>query len=293
MDVVASNPWPRRLFAGAAVVVPLIVLGSYFQQALYPAPRVPVPSPPPPPLEEVVLRLADGGTAVGWVDESAAAPGRPIVLFFHGNGENLETMRMVGLFEDVRRLGAPVLAVDYPGYGRSPGRPSEEGLMATGEAALTWAAARWPDRPIVACGWSLGAAVAVPLAAREEGPGGRVAGLAALSPWTSLGEVARVHVPFGIAGLLLRERYDSLEAAARVRVPALVVHGRYDTIIPFDHGRRLAAALPQETTRFVPVESGHNDLFAQDVVWRELGAFVDRVAAGTGAGVESRRDGMK
>jgi pimeloyl-ACP methyl ester carboxylesterase len=119
-----------------------------------------------------------------------------------------------------------------------------------------------------------------------------VAGLAALSPWTTLAEVARAHVPFGLSGLFLRERYDSLAAAGRVRVPALVVHGRYDTIIPFDHGRRLAAALPPETTRFVAVESGHNDLFAQEVVWRELEAFVDRVAVDRGSPpeAESRRD---
>jgi pimeloyl-ACP methyl ester carboxylesterase len=64
-------------------------------------------------------------------------------------------------------------------------------------------------------------------------------------------------------------------AAARIRLPALVIHGRDDTIIPFRLGERFAAALPTASTRFVAVPGvGHNDLLAQPVVWRELERFL-------------------
>lgn len=260
----------------AVLVLPAAVwmLDSFAQQAIYPAPRVPVPSPPPELYEEVSLRLSSGVEVVGWAwAPAAAAPERPAVLFLHGNGENLETMRQGGLFDELRLLDVPFLALDYPGYGRSGGRASEAGLIEAGGAAMAWLAARHPQRRRVACGWSLGAAVAVALAAD---PDQGVDGLIALSPWSTLLEVANHHLPW-IAGLLLRERYDSVAAAGRIRMPVLVVHGERDTIIPFRLGAKLAAALPPESTRFVPVRrAGHNDLLGEAVVWREMARFLAR-----------------
>jgi hypothetical protein len=266
-----GSPW---LLAAGIVLPGLFLVDSFAQQAIYPAPRVRVPSPAPAPYEEVALRLGSGATVIGWAWEPAAAPPeRPAILFLHGNGENLETMRQVGLLDDLRGLGVPFLALDYPGYGRSGGRASEQGLVESGGAALAWLAARHPERPLIACGWSLGAAVAVALAADPEQ---RVTGLVALSPWSSLLEVAKHHLPW-VAGFLLRERYDSVAVAARIQVPVLVVHGRDDSIIPFRFGARFAAALPPATTRFVPVAgAGHNDLLAQAVVWEELARFLAR-----------------
>ncbi len=266
----------RWLLVAAVALPGVFFFDSFAQQAIYPAPRVRVPAPPPAPYEEVGLRLASGVTVIGWAWTPAdAAADRPAVLFLHGNGENLETMRQVGLLDDLRGLGVPFLALDYPGYGRSGGRASERGLVASGEAALAWLAARHPERPLVACGWSLGAAVAAALAADPEQ---RVTGLVALSPWSSLLEVGKHHLPW-VSGFLLRERYDSVAAAARIRVPALVIHGRRDSIIPFRLGARFAAALPGETTRFVPVpDAGHNDLLGHAVVWQEIGRFLARAA---------------
>jgi hypothetical protein len=265
-------PW---LLVPLAVLPLALMLGSFAQQAIYPAPRVSVPSPPPAPYEEVRLRLPEGGPeVVGWAWRAPEAPpDRPAVLFLHGNGENLETMRQAGLLDELRGLGVPFLALDYPGYGRSGGRPSEEGLIAAGAAGLAWLAGRHPGREVVAAGWSLGAAVAAALAAE---PRHGVSRLIALSPWSSLRDVARHHLPF-ISGFLLRERYDSVAAAERIRVPALVVHGQRDGIIPFRLGARFAAALPSATTRFVPVpHAGHNDLLAHALVWREIERFLAR-----------------
>jgi uncharacterized protein len=246
------------------------MIDSFARQMLYPAPPVPVPSPPPAPLEEVWLDLPTGERVLAWAANAAAPDGAPVVLFFHGNGENLETLRYVGLLQDLEKLGVAVLATDYPGYGRSTGVPSEEGLLATGEAAVAWARQRHPGRPVVACGWSLGAAVAVAMAARHPD---EVAGLIALSPWTTLEETARLLFPGFVVKALLRERYDSLAAARKVRVPALVIHGELDDIIPAEQGRELAAALANGRWVSVP-RSGHNDLMAQPVVWEEMRRFL-------------------
>jgi hypothetical protein len=176
--------------------------------------------------------------------------------------------------EQLAGLGAATLVVDYPGYGRSPGRPGEAALHAAADASLTWAEGHASGRPVVAWGWSLGAAVAIPLAARS---GQRLAGLIAASPWTRLEDVAAVHFPRFLVRLLLSERYDSLAAAAAVSIPALVLHGGRDGIIPAEHGRRLAATLAGPTHyREVP-GAGHNDLFAHPQAWREVASFLARL----------------
>jgi len=70
---------------------------------------------------------------------------------------------------------------------------------------------------------------------------------------------------------LVRDRFDSLDRAPAVAVPALVMHGRRDDVIPFVLGERLAAALPG--ARLLPLEGGHNDVRGVET-WRAIGAFV-------------------
>jgi len=237
---------------------------------LYPAPPYRVPSPPPAPLEEAVWTLADGTRVVGWASGDSAAAGAPAVVFFHGNGENLETMRLGGLYDDLDRLGIAYLAVDYPGYGGSGGSPSEASLVEAALGGLDELGRRFPGRPRVICGWSLGAAVAMQLAARRPA---ETAGLILLSPWTDLPSLAGEHFPGWLVSMLLRERYDSLALAPELRRPVLVVHGREDGIIPVDHGRRLADALPAASYLEVP-DAGHNDLLGRSEVWQAMAEYL-------------------
>lgn len=274
----------RKLLVFAAVAVlsigALSMMDSVVRSMIYPAPPVRVPSPPPSPLVEVPLEA--GGHAVSaWylpppksaTDEAVpqAANVAPVVLMLHGNGENLETMRQADLFADFGALGAGVLAIDYPGYGRSEGTPSEETNLAAAGAAWKWLGSNAAGHPRVIAGWSLGAAVAAQLAVRG---GEDTAGVMLLSPWDRLVEVARLHFPAWLVGPLLPERYDSAAAAAHVRAPSLVVHGDRDDIIPVELGRRLYESLP-EPKRWVEVRgAGHNDLLARRETWEAITAFL-------------------
>lgn len=266
----------RRWFV--ALPVWLLAAGCGVKALIYPAPPVPVPSPPPAPLVEVELALAGGGSAIAWWREAgASASAAPIVLFFHGNGENLETMRWAGTFDRFAELGVAVLAVDYPGYGGSGGEPSEAALLEAADRAVDWIRERHPGRRLVLCGWSIGASLAIQTAARRPAD---IAGVAAWSPWTSLPAVARRHYPAWMVSALLSDRYDSLSAASGVRAPTSIVHGAADNLIPAEHGRQVGAAI--RGARFVAVAAaGHNDLLEHAEPWRELAALlkdIDRTA---------------
>ena len=248
------------------------VLEAFARQMLYPAPPVPVPSPPPAPLAEVWLDLSTGDRVCAWTQKDAALPPEaPVALFFHGNGENLETLRWSGLFHELGGLGVAILAPDFPGYGRSSGVPSEEALLATGDAAVEWARERHPQRPLAVCGWSLGAALAIATVDRHPG---EVRGLIALSAWTTLAEVAVKIFPEFAVKLMLREHYDSRAAARRIQIPALVVHGERDDLIPVRQGEEIASVLGG-TTQWVKVPgAAHNDLLGHRVVWEEIRRFL-------------------
>ena len=256
----------------------LLLAGCSMKSLIYPAPQVEV-GDPPSSFQEVLLTLAAGTQIIGWHRPLPGAENGPVMVFFHGNGENLETMKWAGLYDQLAALRVPLLVVDYPGYGRSAGSPSEISLKDAAEVAASWMREHYPGASLIPCGWSLGAALALHVAATKPS---QVAGVVAISPWTSLPDVANSHFPDWLVSVGLREKYDSLAAARDITSPTLILHGTLDNIIPAEQGERLAGRL--ELSRWVAVEgAGHNDLLAFSEVWVEIEGFVS--ARGGAAGV--------
>src|SRR5262249_1033980 len=153
------------LYVGPMVV---LFLGQGLQ--LYPgATFANYDRPPAPELaaEEADLQSAHGETIhAWWCAPRDWKPGHGAILYSHGNGSNL-TKRQGAIRRWRDATGMAVLAYDYPGYGRSSGRPSEAGCYASAEAALDWAAQKGvPAGRVLHVGESLGTAVAVEMAAR-------------------------------------------------------------------------------------------------------------------------------
>src|SRR5262249_5900290 len=116
-----------------------------------------------PEAEEAVLDTADGERVIVWYLPPRA--GRPLFLYFHGNGASLRWR--IERFRDLTADGSGLLALSYPGYGGSSGQPTEAGLIADAAAAYAFAIARAPAERIVLWGESLGSAVAIALAAEH------------------------------------------------------------------------------------------------------------------------------
>ncbi len=176
------------------------------------------------------------------------------------------------------REGFGVLLFDYRGYGGNPGTPTEAGLLADARAARAYLAARGDVDParLVYLGESLGAAVAVALAA-EAPP----RALVLRSPFTSLTDVGRRHYPLLPVGLLLRDRYPSLERIGGVAAPVLVVAGERDRLVPVEQSRRLYAAAPGPKRFVLIADADHNDfaLLAGAEFIGAVARFLDEVAA--------------
>ncbi len=222
---------------------------------------------------EVVVRTSDGLDLGAWYLPARGGPARGAVLVLNGNAGNRSLRAELAAALADRR--ADVLLFDYRGYAGNRGTPSEAGLIEDARSARRWLgeAGAEPER-IVYFGESLGAAVAVALAA-EKPP----AGLVLRSPFASLTAVGRYHYPFLPVGLLLRDRYPSIDRIGTVRAPLLVVIGERDAIVPPTMSRSLFAAAA-EPKRLVVIEgAGHNDyeLLAGDRMMAAVGRFLDEV----------------
>jgi uncharacterized protein len=262
------------------VILIMVILTFAFLDRLvrfmtYPAPSVDVPFPPPQPFKEIQIHYAAQDSAYCWLYENETNSSAPVLLIFHGNGENLATMYLGGLLRQFINLNIHFLAVDYPGYGRSSAKPSEENIIASANAAFRWIEEKYPDNPKIVFGWSLGAAVAIQTCPNHTD---KISGLIAVSPWTSLADVAATHYPRFLVNSLLKESYLSLRAVRGINCPSLIIHGEADNIIPYTQGRKIAEDLGSNS-RWVPVrDAGHNDIFARDIVWKEIAAFIELAA---------------
>jgi pimeloyl-ACP methyl ester carboxylesterase len=96
------------------------------------------------------------------------------------------------------------------------------------------------------------------------------------SPFDSARTVAKKIYPWLPVGLLLRHPFDSLAVAPKVRVPALVIMGDADTLIPPAHSEALAAAWGGKAERVVMKGFGHNDLSVTPAYDDAIRGFLER-----------------
>lgn len=193
---------------------------------------------------------------------------RGVVFFLHGNAGNLDSW-----FSDAdfyRRENMDLFMLDYRGYGKSSGRiASQEQLLADVRAAWAHVQPLYAGKRRVIYGRSLGSGLAAMLAAEVQ-PELTVL----VSPYFSMGELAREHYPW-VPSALLRYPLATHEALARVQGPVLLAHGGRDTLIPPTHSQRLHQVAPHASLLHLP-EGGHNDLHLLPAYAEGLSAALQR-----------------
>jgi fermentation-respiration switch protein FrsA (DUF1100 family) len=184
--------------------------------------------------------------------------GRPVFLYFHGNGGSLRWRdeRFRALIAD----GSGLVALSYRGYGGSSRQPTEPGLSKDAATAYAFAVARYPTESIVLWGESLGSALAITIAA--ENPVGHVV---LEAPFTSAADVGASHYWFVPVRVLMKDQFRSDLRVVKVTAPVLVLHGEEDPVVPVTLGERLYGLI-RAPKRFVRIaRAGHDDLGSRAV----------------------------
>lgn len=226
--------------------------------------------------------LAVGGSTVFELGESSPAPtvsssrsteegevvpclllpcesARFLIIFFHSNAEDLGRCRWFAHFlRD--QFQVHILAVEYPGYGVCPGTASQESVVATAEAALSFVvqSLHLPLEQIKVFGRSIGTAPALHLASRHH-----LAGLILVTPFKSVKTLFQDRA--GPLSLLVEEWFDNQELIGKVRCPTMFLHGQKDTIIPWEHSEALYALCSSRKLFINPPEMEHNTNLTTDI----------------------------
>jgi len=209
------------------------------------------------PFQEVGFRARDGVRLHGWYFPAEAGSPRPdwAVLVCHGNGGNIS--HRLDLCAALLQTGVAVLLFDYRGYGRSEGRPSEEGTYRDAQAAHGWLRQRGlAGERILAFGESLGGGVVSELALREP-----LGGIVLQSAFTSIPDIGAEWFPWLPARWLGRIRYDTRAKLPRIGVPVLIMHSRQDRLVRFAHAEANFAAA-REPKLLWELTGGHNEAVA-------------------------------
>jgi pimeloyl-ACP methyl ester carboxylesterase len=216
-----------------------------------------------PKIEDCNFPTSDGVELHGWYCSPhrksngglVPVPAEMTLLWFHGNAGNISYR--YEMIRELMKLPVQVFIIDYRGYGKSGGKPTEQGLYLDARAAWDYLVdeRREPPGRIIIFGKSLGGAPAVDLATQVD-----PAGLIVQSSFTSAGDMAAAVFPF-LPRWLLRTKMDSFHKIAQVDCPKLFIHSQADEVVPYDLGRRLYEAAPEPKQFYEVKGASHNSTY--------------------------------
>ena len=145
-----------------------------------------------------------------------------VAIFFHGNSRNIGAFG--NLYKNIYKTPSDLLIVEYPGYGKSEGTPSEDGVYQAAERAYQYLLNKgYTSDNIYLIGYSLGGAVATHLATKK-----KVAALLLISPISSVSDT--VNSKFSVLSLLFwtRSKFDTYNMVKKVNTPVMILHSKKD-----------------------------------------------------------------
>jgi len=242
------------------------------RQIMFPRGLIEVPQENPdiPGLEQIWVDTGFGKIETWFLAPSGNRGSEPVpaVIFAHGNGELIDFWPQD--LKNFNRIGIGVLLVEYPGYGRSEGSPSQASVAETFLAAYDALVAR-PDvdaSRIILFGRSLGGGAVCLLAAQRPS-----AALILMSAFTSARSFATKYLA---PKFLVRDPFDNLMAVKAYPGPVLVMHGKFDEVVPYRHGVSLHQAARHG--KLITYQSGHNDCPPiWDVFWQDVESFLREI----------------
>ena len=188
------------------------------------------------------------------------------LIYFGGNSEDITNN--INQFRDLFK-NYTVYLVNYRGYGKSQGKPTEQGLFS--DAISIYDQILELHSSISLMGRSLGSGVAAYLASKRN-----IKQLFLLTPYDSLAEVAQTHYPYFPTRYLLKDRFDSVSYAKNISAPTLIVSAEFDQVVPARHAEKLRDQLTQARVSYHLVTGAeHNDVTSFPRYRQVIEAFID------------------
>ncbi|MEE8290107.1 MAG: alpha/beta hydrolase [Candidatus Tectomicrobia bacterium] len=204
-------------------------------------------------------------------------PEAKTVVYFHGNGEVVADY-LPDFPPWMARAGYNLLLAEYRGYGMSTGRPALAGMLA--DVASIIASLHQPEGQIVFFGRSLGSLYA--LHGAYEHP--HSAGLILESGISDITErfFQRVHpdeLGASQADLVaaLHQHFDYAKKLKTFKGNTLIMHTRFDELVPVRHAERLYAAALEPKQLHIFDQGGHNDILSRN--WEAYTQLVETFIA--------------
>ena len=205
-------------------------------------------------LKEVELTTSDG-LVLKSLFKKPSSKDKSTILIFHGNAGHVG--HRVDKFKHFLESGYGLLLLEYRGYGKNPGKPSEEGIYKDGQAALKFLSKQNIFfQQIILYGESLGCGIAAKLSTENSFDATILE-----SPYTSIAEVAQSHYWYLPAKWLVLDRHDIIGIIKDIKSPLLIMHGEKDNVINIELAKKVFDAAPEIKQALYVPNAGHNNLF--------------------------------
>lgn len=194
---------------------------------------------------------------------------RGIVLYFHGNAKNISWYEAYPPY--FTKHGYEVMMIDYPGFGKSTGKLTEQKLYDWSDLVYKLARSRFGSDSIIVYGKSMGTGIATHLAAYN--PCKR---LILETPYYDFPSVVSHFLPIYPVRWMLHYELPLHRYLGYVTVPVTIFHGTADGVIMYSNAQQLMPLL-KKGDEFVTVKGGHhNDLFKFETVTQQLDSLLEK-----------------
>lgn len=245
---------------------------AYLSQTrlIFPNWAVPAAGPLAPGIERLTLDRPNGDRLEGvYIPARRQGGDGTLLLLFSGNASNAQALaeHFATIYPE-----HPLAAFHYRGYAPSTGTPSAAALIDDAPAIHDLVVERYRPKRVVAVGISLGSGVAAQLAAQRP-----LAGLILITPFDSLGAMARESYAWLPISLLFKHEMSSVEALERAQLPVAIIAAGRDTLIRPARTDALRAAISNLVFDRVFPNAAHNDILAQPGIVEAMRAALETV----------------
>ncbi len=192
-----------------------------------------------------------------------------VVLYFHGNRKNISWY--ASHTPNFTRSGYEVWMIDYPGFGKSTGKFSEQTLYDWALHLYEFARSSFSPDSIILYGKSMGTGIAAQLATKRN-----CKRVILETPYYDFPSVLKRYLPFYPIDWIIHYKLPTHQYLQQIEVPVTIFHGTKDRVIPYRNAFRLKKFL-KISGEFITIKGGHhNDLFEYKEMTGKLDSLLNQ-----------------